>query len=124
MSMLPKLSYGFRMQHSVLMFALELGGTWNDDLDGTEGHNNDRTAMIRMRYNLFNGNADTYREKQAYYQLMEATGIEERAQRQVAEGLSLAWNAYQLLDKQMRIFELITSKKAIKLWWRMNSSLS
>ena len=79
----------------------ELGGTWNDDLDGTEGHNNDRTAMIRLRYNLFNGNADTYREKQAYYQLMEATGIEERAQRQVAEGLSLAWNAYKLLDKQM-----------------------
>lgn len=93
----------------------ELGSTWNDDLDGTEGHNNDQTAMVRLRYNLFNGNSDTYREKQAYYQLMEATGIEERAKRQVAEGLSLAWNAYQLIDKQIEFLSshVIESEKTL-----------
>ncbi|RTE64276.1 channel protein TolC [Amphritea opalescens] len=84
---------------------LELGGTWNNNIDGTEGYTNDLTAMIRMRYNLFNGNADSYRKKEAYYQLMEASAIRDRAQREVAEGMSLSWNAYQLLERQMEFLE-------------------
>ncbi|MDO6564943.1 TolC family outer membrane protein [Amphritea sp. 1_MG-2023] len=84
---------------------LELGGTWNNNIDGVVGYNNDLTAMIRMRYNLFNGEADSYRKKAAYYQLMEASAIRDRAQREVAEGMSLAWNAYQLLERQMEFLE-------------------
>jgi len=84
---------------------LELGGTWDNHLDGAVGYNNDLTAMIRMRYNLFNGNADSYRKKEAYYQLMEASAIRDRAQREVAEGMSLSWNAYQLLERQMEFLE-------------------
>ncbi|WP_428035519.1 TolC family outer membrane protein [Amphritea sp.] len=84
---------------------LELGGTWNNNMDGAAGYNNDLTAMIRMRYNLFNGNADSYRQKEAYYQLMEASAIRDRAQREVAEGMSLSWNAYQLLERQMEFLE-------------------
>lgn len=84
---------------------LELGGTWDNNLDGAVGYNNDLTAMIRMRYNLFNGNADSYRKKEAYYQLMEASAIRDRAQREVAEGMSLSWNAYQLLERQMEFLE-------------------
>lgn len=84
---------------------LELGGTWDNNLDGVEGYNNDLTAMIRMRYNLFNGNADTHRKKEAYYQLLEASSIRDRAQREVAEGMSLSWNAYQLLERQMEFLE-------------------
>jgi len=83
----------------------ELGSTWNNDLDGTDGHSNDMTAMLRLRYNLFNGNADDYRKKEAYHQLMEATAIRDRAERDVAEGMSLAWNAYQLLERQMEFLE-------------------
>lgn len=94
---------------------LELGGTWNNNLDGTEGYNNDLTAMIRMRYNLFNGNGDAYRKKAAYYQLMEASAIRDRAQREVAEGMSLSWNAYQLLERQMEFLEahVIESEKTL-----------
>ena len=84
---------------------LELGGTWNNNLDGAVGYNNDLTAMIRMRYNLFNGNADVHRQKEAQYQLMEASAIRDRAQREVAEGMSLSWNAYQLLERQMEFLE-------------------
>ncbi|WP_299198152.1 TolC family outer membrane protein [uncultured Amphritea sp.] len=84
---------------------LELGGTWNNNLDGAVGYNNDLTAMIRMRYNLFNGNADSYRKKEAYYRLMEASAIRDRAQREVAQGMSLSWNAYQLLERQMEFLE-------------------
>ena len=84
---------------------LELGGTWNNNLDGGVGYNNDLTAMLRLRYNLFNGKADSYRKKEAYYQLMEASAIRDRSQREVAEGLSLSWNAYQLLERQMEFLE-------------------
>ena len=58
-----------------------------------------------MRHNLFKGNADSYRQKEAYYQLMEASAIRDRAQREVAEGMSLSWNAYQLLERQMEFLE-------------------
>ncbi len=84
---------------------LELGGTWNNNMDGAVGYNNDLTAMIRMRYNLFNGGADSHRKKEAYYQLMEASAIRDRAQREVAQGMSLSWNAYQLLERQMEFLE-------------------
>lgn len=94
---------------------LELGGTWNNNLDGSVGYNNDLTAMIRMRYNLFNGQSDSYRKKDAYYKLMEASAIRDRAQRQVAEGMSLSWNAYQLLERQMEFLEahVIESEKTL-----------
>lgn len=83
----------------------ELGSTWNNDLDGADGHNNDMTAMVRMRYNLFNGNADDYRKKEGYYQLQEASAIKDRAEREVAQGMALSWNAYQLLERQMEFLE-------------------
>lgn len=82
-------------------FTFELGGTWNNNLDGTPGYNNDLTAMVRMRYNLFNGFADDHRKQEAYHQLMEASAVRDRAMREVEEGLSLSWNAYQLLEQQM-----------------------
>lgn len=83
----------------------ELGGTWNNNLDGTEGYNNDLTAMLRLRYNLFNGFADDHRKQEAYHQLIEASAVRDRAQRQVAEGLSLSWNAYKLLNQQMEYLQ-------------------
>lgn len=83
----------------------ELGGNWNNNLDGTVGYNNDLTAMLRLRYNLFNGFADDHRKQEAYHQLMEASAVRDRAQREVAEGLSLSWNAYKLLNQQLEYLE-------------------
>lgn len=83
----------------------ELGSNLNNNLDGAVGYNNDLSAMIRIRYNLFNGHADTHRQNDAAYQLMEAVAIKDRAQREIAQGLSLSWNAYQLLERQMEFLE-------------------
>ena len=90
--------------------SLELDGNWNNDLDGEDGfnqfsqnvggHSNDLVAMVRIKYNLFSGGKDRAREREASYKIGEAKEIRERAYRQVVEGVSLAWNAYELLVPQ------------------------
>ncbi|QDO85952.1 TolC family outer membrane protein [Shewanella psychropiezotolerans] len=91
--------------------SLELDGNWNNNLDGEDGfsllasqnvggHSNDLVAMVRIKYNLFSGGKDRAREREASYKIGEAKEIRERAYRQVVEGVSLAWNAYELLVPQ------------------------
>lgn len=91
--------------------SLELGGNWNDNLDGEDGysafasqnvggHSNDLVAMVRVKYNLFAGGKDLAREKEAAYKVGEAKEIRQRAYRQVIEGVNLAWNAYEMLEPQ------------------------
>ncbi|ASJ95368.1 TolC family outer membrane protein [Shewanella marisflavi] len=91
--------------------SLELGGNWNDNIDGEDGysvfanqnvggHSNDLVAMVRVKYNLFAGGKDLAREKEAAYKVGEAKEIRQRAYRQVVEGVNLAWNAYEMLEPQ------------------------
>jgi outer membrane protein, adhesin transport system len=79
---------------------LELDSGWNDDIDGVRGHNNDFTAMVRMRYNLFNGGADVARSRSTSALEMQAKDIQMNAHRQVEEGMRLAWAAYESLGRQ------------------------
>jgi len=90
-------------------FTLDLDGNWNNNIDGEDGtrtgnnvggHNNDLVAMVRAKYNLFAGGRDLAREKEAAYKIGESKEIRERAYRQVVEGVSLSWNAYELLQPQ------------------------
>ncbi|ABK46622.1 type I secretion outer membrane protein, TolC family [Shewanella sp. ANA-3] len=91
--------------------SLELNGNWNNDVGGEDGvsalasqnvggYNNDLVAMVRVRYNLFAGGKDLAREKETAYKLGEAKEIRQRAQREVVEGVNLAWNAYEMLAPQ------------------------
>lgn len=91
--------------------SLEVDGNWNNDVDGEDGfspiasqnvngHSNDIVAMVRLRYNLFAGGKDLAREKEAAYKINEAKEIRQRAHRQVVEGATLAWNAFELLEPQ------------------------
>ncbi|WP_272944686.1 TolC family outer membrane protein [Gallaecimonas xiamenensis] len=81
-------------------FYLEVEQTAGNDLDGFEGHNNDLTAMVRVRYNLFAGGSDAARVRETTYKLGEAKEIQQRAWREVAEGMRLSWNALQSLGQQ------------------------
>ena len=56
--------------------------------------------MVRVRYNLFAGGKDLAREKETAYKLGEAKEIRQRAQREVVEGVNLAWNAFEMLAPQ------------------------
>ncbi|WP_198781298.1 TolC family outer membrane protein [Shewanella putrefaciens] len=91
--------------------SLELNGNWNNDVGGEDGvsvipsqdvggYSNDIVAMVRVRYNLFAGGRDLAREKETAYKLGEAKEINQRAQREVVEGVNLAWNAFEMLAPQ------------------------
>jgi adhesin transport system outer membrane protein len=84
---------------------LEVNRTWNHDIDGNEGRNEDLTAMIRMRYNLYNGGADKARVRQTRHQIDEARSIQSDAARQTLQGLDLSWNAYEILGRQLDFLE-------------------
>lgn len=80
--------------------SLELDKNWDDDIDGVRGHHDDFTAMVRMRYNLFNGGADVARSRSTSALEMQAKDIQMNAHRQVGEGIRLAWAAYESLGRQ------------------------
>ena len=91
--------------------SLELSGNWNNDTDGEDGYsaissqnvngyNNDLVAMVRVKYNLFSGGKDISKDRETAYKINEAKEIQQRAYRQVVEGISLAWNAYEMLAPQ------------------------
>ncbi len=84
---------------------LELGATANNDLDGVDGHNNDVTAMIRLRYNLLNGGKDSARSEETAHLINQAAEIRNNTHRQVEQSVRLSWNALQTVNNQITYFE-------------------
>ena len=76
-------------------FDLELSRTWNNNIDGVEEDDEDWQAMVRMRFNIFNGGADMARRKEVAYLINEAKEVRSRTHRQVVQSMRLSWNAYQ-----------------------------
>ncbi|WP_164513189.1 TolC family outer membrane protein [Thiosocius teredinicola] len=86
-------------------FDLEVGGNLNDNIGGVEGHDNDATAMIRMRYNLFRGGADAARKRATAYNINEAKDVRDRSVRQLEESIRLAWAALEATRAQLPLLE-------------------
>lgn len=80
---------------------LEGDRTWNEDIDGVEGDNEDWVIAVRLRYNLYNGGSDSARKKQSAYLIEEAREIRNNTKRQVEEGMRLSWHAYEYTQKQL-----------------------
>ena len=81
-------------------FSIEASQTWRDDAGGDEGSSDETLAMLRMRYNLYNGGSDSDRTEAAAYQLNKSKDLRDRAYRQVEEGLRLSWSALDLTLQQ------------------------
>ena len=82
-------------------FDLELGARLGDDLDGTEGRDDDMTAMLRMRYNLYAGGKDQARRNQTARLINEAKEVRNNTYRQVVESMRLSWAAYEATKMQL-----------------------
>ncbi|MDF1584056.1 MAG: TolC family outer membrane protein [Methyloprofundus sp.] len=80
---------------------VELGSTFNNNMDGIKGENNDLSAMIRVRYNLFNGGKDLYRQRETSYLINQSKDIRDNAYRQVVESMRLSWTAYKIISSQL-----------------------
>ncbi len=72
---------------------LELGTQHNENIDGVDGAENDYTAMVVLRYNLYSGGLDTARRKEFVERAAEAREKLDIARRGVAEDARLSWNA-------------------------------
>ncbi len=83
----------------------EVGYDNNDDTGGIRGANESLTAMMRVRYNLFNGGKDTARRRQTAHEIAQAKNIRDNTYRQTIESIRLSWVAYQTLGNQMAFFQ-------------------
>ena len=80
---------------------LEIDAPADNNLDGTRGHNSDLLAMLRLRWNLVNGGADSARINETAF-LSEVTEAEtELAKREIENDVRLAWNALESTTAQL-----------------------
>ncbi|AXN30370.1 TolC family outer membrane protein [Vibrio coralliilyticus] len=80
--------------------SIEANQIWRDDAGGIRGSSNESSAMLRMRYNLYNGGSDSDRTESAAYQLNKAKDFRDRTFRSLEEGLRLSWSALDLTLQQ------------------------
>ncbi|SOY67482.1 Type I secretion outer membrane protein, TolC/prtF family [Cupriavidus taiwanensis] len=89
------------LARSELWPKLDLEAGAGRDRDRVLGTTDERRVMLRLRYNLFRGNADKARINAAGFQIQEAEQNLERLRRQVQESVSLAYNAYRTAQERL-----------------------
>ncbi|MGR6838575.1 TolC family outer membrane protein [Aliivibrio wodanis] len=95
-----KYQYAQSKSNNYPTFSLEAAQTWRDDAGGIEGSSDEFSAMIRMRYNLYNGGSDSALSEKSAYQLNMAKDLRDSAYRNVEEGFRLSWSALDLTLQQ------------------------
>ena len=74
---------------------LELSASKNNLLTSIDITNDtNRSAMVRLRYSLFKGNADVAHIAETQFLIQEAEEIMHRTERQIEQSIRLSWNAY------------------------------
>jgi outer membrane protein, adhesin transport system len=74
---------------------VDMSQTFNDNLDGIQGYNNQREEMLRMRYNILNGGSDKAAINAANYRRNAAEHDAASIRRSVNEQVALTWNSLQ-----------------------------
>jgi adhesin transport system outer membrane protein len=82
-------------------FHFELGGTYNDNIDGTRGIDKDFGAMLRMKWNLYRGGADSAREKAAAARHSESMSQVAKAMRNIEQEVRRAWTSMKNKDEEV-----------------------
>lgn len=82
-------------------FDIELEKTFDEDINGVEGKNHNYQAMLRMRYNIYNGGKDSAQLESSEIGVQQAAEIRNNARRQTIENLRYAWNANKYVESQL-----------------------
>ncbi len=80
---------------------LELDATDNKNLDGVAGDNDDMSAMLTMRYNLFRGGADKARSQETAERIGVAKEETRRIRRIIEEKVQLSWNSLRTIRARL-----------------------
>ena len=105
-----------KAQHSAAKAALsprvdlELGAS--HDRDGLHGVTDDRSIMLRLRYNFSRGGSDLALISQTRFQILESDEALNRSRRQVAESLALAYNANFTARDQLNVLKQYVDSSA------------
>lgn len=79
----------------------ELSADYRDNVDGSEEQIKAYRAMLRLRYNLYNGGYDEATRLQNLQEVTtQKTSLHEQM-RAVAEKLNLSWMSYQLMSRRL-----------------------
>ncbi|BCN92464.1 channel protein TolC [Thiomicrorhabdus immobilis] len=89
---------------------IEIEKRWDEDINGIKGTDEDLQAMLRMRYNLYNGGKDSANRDRTAAAVQQAAEIRNNARRQTIENLRYAWDARKFVGEQ-----LVYIKQHIKL---------
>lgn len=84
---------------------IELDSIYEDETNYSEDKRENLLAMIKLRYNLFNGWKDHARKKETAELVNEAREIRNNTQRQVVESMRLSWQAYNATLKRLDYLE-------------------
>ncbi len=84
---------------------LELGTSYNNDVDGLDEEEYDAQALVVLRYNLYRGGADTARIREFKWRHAEALDALRQRERQVAEDARVSWNAIEVSRGNVEILE-------------------
>jgi adhesin transport system outer membrane protein len=82
---------------------LESGASWNDNLDGVKGHNNDAYIMFRMDYDLFSGGAGSATKNKALRNSKQSEYQLEDARRELTQQVEKSWYSYQSLVNRVKL---------------------
>jgi adhesin transport system outer membrane protein len=84
----------------------DLNVTDNKNLDGIEGDNDDVSAMLKMRYNLYRGGADQARRQAAAERMGVAKEEIRRIQRIIEEDVLLSWNSLSTIRTRLKYIKV------------------
>ncbi|NQY42853.1 MAG: TolC family outer membrane protein [Legionellales bacterium] len=87
----------YRESNSTMMPHIDLVGgiSFNNNLDGVKGENNDQRVMLEGRWNLLNGGRDIRRKRETAYLAQQSAEIRNNTYREIIENTKLAWIAYK-----------------------------
>lgn len=103
---------------------LELAAAANNDLEGIEGHNNDKLVMFRLRYNLVNGGADSAFIEQTGFISEQVKYEANLAQREIEQDVRLAWNELQRQSNRLEYLQLrVKSTEETREAYRLQFSI-
>ncbi len=103
---------------------VELSASRNKNLDGVEFKNNDVSAMLRLRYNLFRGGADQAKRMETAERINAAKATLQRTQRTIEEELRLTWNALHTIRERISYLEThVASSKAVVIAYEQQFKL-
>ncbi len=78
-----------------------LDGNTGSDIEDYDGHYHDYRAMLKLKYNLFNGGSDKARIEQTALLVQQAEQVQNNTFNQVVENMKLAWNDLQTAQQQL-----------------------